>query len=131
MSYKSSDSQSQSASSSSSSLPSFIASSRSSSLVIGRERLPRGGDSNSNSNARGVALLTLPGSHLTPCGGDLNLKKTLADVLGEIEGVTGGGDPRRAALEGMGMVDEVLRLQSQSDIRRMSSKVIEWLEHQG
>lgn len=83
-----------------------------------------------------VTLLELPGTHLTPCGGDLNLKQALMEIQGASGSKSGskiGGekprdDIRSIGLKGFEVMSEVIRVQSQADIRRMGYQVIKSMD---
>ena len=57
----------------------------------------------------GVQALLLPGTHITPCGGDLQLQQLPA-----------GGTAA--------VIAQLVRSQSQADIRRLGSRVVGWLD---
>ena len=118
-----------------------------------------------------VTLVELPGSHLTPCGGDFDLRQALQDLgvspsspssssssassssessssssRGGVEGGGGGGgsstggqvnkgvrgmgDPFSFALQGLEVASDLVRVQSQNDIRRLSGQVLQWMDKQ-
>ncbi len=56
-----------------------------------------------------MQALLLPGTHITPCGGDLQLQQLPA-----------GGTAAAIA--------QLVRSQSQADIRRLGSRVVGWLD---
>eukprot|EP00798_Chlamydomonas_sp_ICE-L_P019880 gene19880-26582_t len=62
----------------------------------------------------GLTSMTLPGSHLTPCGGDLWRNNAQKDTLVPAD-----------------LVAMLLREGSQADIRRLGSRVAGWLDVQG
>ena len=69
-------------------------------------------------NAAGVSVSTLPGSHVTPCGGELPSSTSLPSSSGSSSGSPSAVD--LLALGGAALL--------QADARRLAASVLDWLD---
>ncbi|EFJ53275.1 hypothetical protein VOLCADRAFT_72563 [Volvox carteri f. nagariensis] len=75
--------------------------------------------------AGGVTLLTLPGNHLTPCGGELPVPLTSTSAGGGGGGGGGGGQSIFTPAE---VVVQALKEQQQADIQRLCRQIVGWMD---